>query len=181
MKKTFILFILGILMFIGVGASAFILDGSQSFFDYEIDTLTDYIVTFDYNDGYGHTQIQTILRLKSVHSKNLHYYICRYKTLINSNTGYKVNISTLTKYLGINKLNRPYKQLIQIIDKYNKEMMDSGYELIVIPTKKGKKGQVLQIILKMQPIKQLKYTNTRDRSNYNKIPTNNNNRGDDWF
>ena len=141
-----------------------------------------YILTlFDYNDGYGHTQIQTILRLKSVHSKNLHYYICRYKTLINSNTGYKVNVSTLTKYLGINKLNRPYKQLIQIIDKYNKEMMDSGYELIVTPTKKGKKGQVLQIILKMQPIKQLKYTNNKDHSNCNKISANNNNRGDDWF
>ena len=90
-------------------------------------------------------------------------------------------MSTLTKYLNINKLNRPYKQLIQIIDKYNKEMMDSGYELIVIPTKKGKKGQVLQIILKMQPIKQLKYTNNKDHSNCNKISANNNNRGDDWF
>ena len=57
MKKTFILFILSILMFIGIGASAFILDGSQSFFDYEIDTLTDYIVTFDYNDGYSNDYI----------------------------------------------------------------------------------------------------------------------------
>ena len=32
----------------------------------------------------------------------------------------------------------------------------------------------------MQPIKQLKYTNTKDRSNY-EITTDNNNRGDDWF
>lgn len=141
-----------------------------------------YILTlFDYNNGYGHTQIQTILRLKSVHSKNLHYYICRYKTLINSNTGYKVNVSTLTKYLGIDKQTRPYNQLIQIIKYYNKEMMDSGYQLIVTPTKKGKKGQILQVILKMQPIKQLKYTNNKDRSNCNKITTDNNNRGDDWF
>ena len=59
-------------------------------------------------------------------------------------------------------------------------MMDSGYELIVIPTKKGKKGQVLQIILKMQPIKQLKYTNTKDHSNFNRISTNNN-KDDDNF
>ena len=60
MKKTFILFILSILMFIGIGASAFILDGSQSFFDYEIDTLTDYIVTFDYNDGTNRTRIEYV-------------------------------------------------------------------------------------------------------------------------
>lgn len=124
-----------------------------------------YILTlFDYtNNSYGHTQIQTILKLKSVNSKNLHYYICKYMKLINSYSGFKVNVSTLTKYLGIDKQNRPYKQLLQIVQYYNKEMENSGNIITVTPCKKGKRGQILQIILKLeQTTEQLQYNNTNN-------------------
>lgn len=124
-----------------------------------------YILTlFDYtNNSYGHTQIQTILKLKSVNSKNLHYYICKYMKLINSYSGFKVNVSTLTKYLGIDKQTRPYKQLLQIVQYYNKEMADTGNIITVTPCKKGKRGQILQIILKLeQTTEQLQYNNTNN-------------------
>lgn len=124
-----------------------------------------YILTlFDYtNNSYGHTQIQTILKLKSVNSKNLHYYICKYMKLINSYSGFKVNVSTLTKYLGIDKQTRPYKQLLQIVQYYNKEMKDTGNIITVTPCKKGKRGQILQIILKLeQTTEQLQYNNTNN-------------------
>lgn len=104
MKKTFILFILSILMFIGVGASAFILDGFQSFFDYEIDTLTDYIVTFDYNDGYSNDYIYHLeseegtIDLtnipKPTNEKN-HYFVGWYTT----KTGFNED-GTSSKYNG---------------------------------------------------------------------------------
>lgn len=124
-----------------------------------------YILTlFDYtNNSYGHTQIQTILKLKSVNSKNLHYYICKYMKLINSYSGFKVNVSTLTKYLGIDKQTRPYKQLLQIVQYYNKEMKDTGNIITITPCKKGKRGQILQIILKLeQTTEQLQYNNTNN-------------------
>lgn len=124
-----------------------------------------YILTlFDYtNNSYGHTQIQTILKLKSVNSKNLHYYICKYMKLINSYSGFKVNVSTLTKYLGIDKQTRPYKQLLQIVQYYNKEMKDTGNIITITPCKKGKRGQILQIILKLeQTTEQLQNNNTNN-------------------
>lgn len=137
-----------------------------------------YILTlFDYmNNSYGHTQIKTILKLKSVNSKNLHYYICKYMNLINSYNGFKVNVSTLTKYLGIDKQTRPYKQLLQIVQYYNKEMKDTGTKITVTPCKKGKKGQILQVILKLeQTTKQLQNnTNNTDHNNCN-------NEDDIWF
>lgn len=124
-----------------------------------------YILTlFDYmNNSYGHTQIKTILKLKSVNSKNLHYYICKYMKLINSYSGFKVNVSTLTKYLGIDKQTRPYKQLLQIVQYYNKEMKDTGNIITITPCKKGKRGQILQIILKLeQTTEQLQNNNTNN-------------------
>lgn len=138
-----------------------------------------YILTlFDYkNNSYGHTQIQTILKLKSVNSKNLHYYICRYMNLINSYNGFKVNVSTLTKYLGIDKQTRPYNQLLQIVKYYNKEMKETGNIITVTPCKKGKRGQILQVILKLeQTTEELPYksTNNTNHSNCNNV-------NDDWF
>lgn len=143
-----------------------------------------YILTlFDYkNNSYGHTQIQTILKLKSVNSKNLHYYICRYMTLINSYNGFKVNVSTLTKYLGIDKQTRPYNQLLQIVKYYNKEMADTGNIITVTPCKEGKRGQILQIIIKLeQTTKQLQYKNTNntDHSNFHNSISNTSNNIDD--
>lgn len=138
-----------------------------------------YILTlFDYtNNSYGHTQIQTILKLKSVNSKNLHYYICKYMKLINSYSGFKVNVSTLTKYLGIDKQTRPYKQLLQIVQYYNKEMADTGNIITVTPCKKGKRGQILQVILKLeQTTEQLQYKNTNNTDH-----SNCNNENDVWF
>lgn len=138
-----------------------------------------YILTlFDYmNNSYGHTQIKTILKLKSVNSKNLHYYICKYMNLINSYNGFKVNVSTLTKYLGIDKQIRPYKQLLQIVQYYNKEMADTGNIITVTPCKKGKKGQILQVILKLeQTTEQLQYNNTNNTDH-----SNCNNENDVWF
>lgn len=138
-----------------------------------------YILTlFDYkNNSYGHTQIKTILKLKSVNSKNLHYYICKYMNLINSYNGFKVNVSTLTKYLGIDKQTRPYKQLLQIVQYYNKEMADTGNIITVTPCKKGKRGQILQVILKLeQTTEQLQYKNTNNTDH-----SNCNNENDVWF
>lgn len=138
-----------------------------------------YILTlFDYkNNSYGHTQIRTILKLKSVNSKNLHYYICRYMNLINSYNGFKVNVSTLTKYLGIDKQIRPYKQLLQIVQYYNKEMADTGTKITITSCKKGKKGQILQVILKLeQTTEQLQYKNTNNTDH-----SNCNNENDVWF
>lgn len=146
-----------------------------------------YILTlFDYkNNSYGHTQIQTILKLKSVNSKNLHYYICRYMKLINSYNGFKVNVSTLTKYLGIDKQNRPYKQLLQIVQYYNKEMADTGNIITVTPCKKGKRGQILQIILKLeQTTEQLQNKNTNNTDHtqlYDMFSNTSNNIDDVWF
>lgn len=142
-----------------------------------------YILTlFDYkNNSYGHTQIKTILKLKSVNSKNLHYYICKYMNLINSYNGFKVNVSTLTKYLGIDKQTRPYNQLLQIVKYYNKEMADTGNIITVTPCKKGKRGQILQVILKLeQTTKQLQNNNTNntDHSNFNDISNNCSNNSD---
>ena len=102
-----------------------------------------------YNDGYGHTQIQTILRLKSVHSKNLYYFISRYANLIGREQGHTINLSTITKYLGIDKQTRPYNKLMQIVQQFNKDIKDTGSELVITITKKGKAGQVKQINLKM--------------------------------
>lgn len=138
-----------------------------------------YILTlFDYkNNSYGHTQIRTILKLKSVNSKNLHYYICRYMNLINSYNGFKVNVSTLTKYLGIDKQNRPYKQLLQIVQYYNKEMMDTGNIITVTPCKKGKKGQILQVILKLEQTTEQLQNNNTNNTDHNNC----NNENDVWF
>ena len=138
-----------------------------------------YILTlFDYkNNSYGHTQIQTILKLKSVNSKNLHYYICRYMNLIDSYSGFKVNVSTITKYLGIDKQTRPYNQLLKIVSYYNKEMKNTGNIITIIPCKKGKKGQILQIIIKFEKTtEQLQYKNTNNTDH-----SNCNNENDIWF
>ena len=143
-----------------------------------------YILTlFDYkNNSYGHTQIKTILKLKSVNSKNLHYYICKHIRLINSYNGFKINVSTLTKYLGIANQTRPYNQLLKIVNYYNKEMKDTGTKITITPCKKGKRGQILQIIIKLEKTTeqlQCNNTNNTDHSNFHNSISNTSNNIDD--
>ena len=101
------------------------------------------------NKGFGKTYIDVLLNLRSVHSKNLYYFISRYANLIGREQGHTINLSTITKYLGIDKQTRPYNKLMQIVQQFNKDIKDTGSELVITITKKGKAGQVKQINLKM--------------------------------
>jgi len=130
-----------------------------------VDALPFILELFNTANGFGQTQIETILKLKSVNSKNLHFFICRYISLIKG--GFDVNVRTLTKYLGINNHDRPYADLKDIIKRYNKEIEDTGTKITITPIKKGKKGQILKISLKQETTIKLPYKNTNNTDHSN--------------
>ena len=137
------------------------------------DAMPFILEVFDKTKGFGNGYIEHILSLKSVHSKNLYYYISRYANLVTSNTGYTVNLDNVTKYLGINKNDRPYKDLQDIIKKFNKDLTKiyNNCKLVITPTKKGKGGTVIQINLKLVSTNTIPYSNTKhsEKSNNSDI------------
>ena len=114
------------------------------------DAIPFILAVFDKSNGFGTAYIDQLLKLKNVHNKNLYYYLARYESLINRKNGFDVMLTTVTKYLGISRSKRPYKDLTQIVNSFNKDLSKMGntHDLVVTPIKKNKHGKITKINLK---------------------------------
>ena len=114
------------------------------------DAIPFILEVFDKSNGFGTAYIDQLLKLKSVHNKNLYYFLARYESLISREIGFDVMLTTVTKYLGISKSKKPYKDLNQIVKSFNKDLSKMGntYDLVVTPIKKNKHGKITKINLK---------------------------------
>lgn len=136
--------------------------GNQEGREVDVETFDLYINPYAYTNilqlftggkGYGSTNISRLELFRTANAKNLWYYVSRYVNLIDSKTGLKVKLKTLTDFLGISDSKRPYKELCQIAKAFNKITGKYGVELTLEPVKRGK--NIYYVILKAPGLKVL--------------------------
>lgn len=113
--------------------------------------------------GYGNTNIQILEGFRTVYTKNLWYYVSRYVNLIDTPQGFKVKLKTITDYLGISEQKQPMEKLKQIVNSFNKEMLQYNVQLIVEPVKT--KNKITHVILKSSNVKSIATYDAGDTEN----------------
>ena len=113
--------------------------------------------------GYGNTNIQILEGFRTVYTKNLWYYVSRYVNLIDTPQGFKVKLKTITDYLGISDQERPFNKLKQIVNSFNKEMLQYNVQLIVEPVKT--RNKITHVILKSSNVKSIATYDAGDTEN----------------
>lgn len=113
--------------------------------------------------GYGNTNIQILEGFRTVYTKNLWYYVSRYVNLIDTPQGFKVKLKTITDYLGISEQKQPMEKLKQIVNSFNKEMLQYNVQLIVEPVKT--KNKITHVVLKSSNVKSIATYDAGDTEN----------------
>lgn len=119
---------------------------------YAYESILTVFNAFD-KGGYGNTNIQILEGFRTVYTKNLWYFVSRYVNLIDTQQGFKVKLKTITDYLGISEQRQPMEKLKQIVNSFNKEMLQYNVQLIVEPVKT--KNKITHIILKSSNVKSI--------------------------